>query len=92
MYSFNAGHVRQEIWRIYQNLVMKSLISCCTVENRVMNFMPLFACRFVCAGIFLLSFPKQFSVAGASEKFRDTSTQPKEFYRLHLVELFLHGL
>ena len=92
MYSFYAGYARQGIWRIYQNLVMKSLISCCTVENRVMNFMNLSAIRFVCAGIFLLSFSNSFLLSGASEKSRDTSTQPKEFYCIHLVELFLHGL
>ena len=56
MYSFHAGYVRHGIWRIYQNLVMKSLISCCRVEHRLTNFMTLFASRFVCTGIFLSSF------------------------------------
>ena len=56
MYSFYAGYARQGIWRIYQNLVMKSLISSCRVEHQLTNSMTLFASRFVCTGIFLLSF------------------------------------
>ncbi|WP_203559458.1 hypothetical protein, partial [Klebsiella quasipneumoniae] len=50
-------------------------------------------CNQVClCWYFSFEFSNIFLLSGASEKSRDTSTQPKEFYCLHLVELFLHGL